>query len=266
MVRRDVVGCDMVMTGSVATAAPTVATAYGWNDVVSEITNSCVRRAAAGQLLQAPGVVGVLSGAASVAWVHGSVDVTALVEKVNASPELDEVYVSAGQDDAVAALRLAGWTGTEAVAQMVHSGRVVLQAVSGLPAVYALEPGDMADVRELMRRYAGIDESMLAHSYGDDFFTVAAPVWMYGARDGAGRLVGVVAVRRQGRSAMGFALTVDPAWRSTGLSTALVASIVGRAMSVGAEFVHAQAGARSLRRLTDCGFNQVGTWIRLVRA
>jgi N-acetylglutamate synthase-like GNAT family acetyltransferase len=107
---------------------------------------------------------------------------------------------------------------------------------------------------------------MLAHSYGDDFFTVAAPVWMYGARDGAGRLVGVIAVRRQGRSAMVFALTVDPEWRSTGLSTALIAGSVRQAMSVGAEFVHAQASDRSLRRLTDNGFTAAGTWLRLVRS
>jgi N-acetylglutamate synthase-like GNAT family acetyltransferase len=117
-----------------------------------------------------------------------------------------------------------------------------------------------------MRQHSGIDESMLAHSYGDDFFTVAAPVWMYGARDGAGRLVGLLAVRRQGRAAMAFALTVDPDWRSTGLSTALIAASVRQAMSVGAEFVHAQASDRSERRLADSGFKAVGTWLRLVRS
>jgi GNAT superfamily N-acetyltransferase len=72
-------------------------------------------------------------------------------------------------------------------------------------------------------------------------------------------------VRRQGRSAMGFGLTVDPAWRSTGLSALLVRSAVRQAMATGAEFVHAQARPASVRVLTDCGFSAVGTWLRLVR-
>ena len=265
MVRRDMVGCDMVMTSSAAAMAVTGAS-YGWDDVVDEIRSSCVRRAGAGQLLDAAGVVGVLAGAAPVAWVHGPTDVEALVATLQGSPEVGEVYVTAGQQAAVTGLGLAGWSVDQTVSQMVHGGRAVLQTVSGLPAVQPLQPADMTDVRELMRRHAGIDEAMLAHSYGDDFFTVAAPVWMYGARDGAGQLVGLIAVRRQGRAAMGFALTVDPDWRSTGLSTALVAAAVRQAMSVGAEFVHAQAGDRSVRRLSDCGFVPVGQWVRLVRA
>jgi GNAT superfamily N-acetyltransferase len=254
----------MVMTDM--TSATTVPAAQdGWAEVVDEITRSCKRRAADGQLLEGPGVVGVLAGAAPVVWVHGPTDATRLTEALARSAEVDEVYVAAAQEPIATTLGAAGWTCTETVTQMIHRGADVPQIVSGLPAVHALQPGDLADVRDLMRRHAGVDESMLEHSYGDDFFVVAAPVWLFGARDGAGRLVGQIALRRQGRSAMGFGLTVDPAWRSTGLSTVLVGSAVRQAMAVGAEFVHAQARPTSARRLTDCGFAGVGAWLRLVR-
>ena len=264
--RCDVVRCDMVMIDPATWAATAIeSTPCGWDDVVAELTSSCVRRAHKRQLLLAPGVVGVLAGAAPVVWVHGSPDTAGLAATLERSPEVDEVYVSGEHGDVVTALHAAGWRVTEAVTQMVHDGAEVPQIVSGLPAVHALQPGDLADVRDLMRRSGDVEESLLAHSYGDDFFSVAAPVWMFGARDGAGRLVGVIAVRRQGRSAMGFALNVDVAWRATGLSNALIAVAVRQAMTVGAQFVHVQANKRSARRLEDCGFNAVGTWKRLVR-
>ena len=253
-----------MMTMTSAMTNPT--TQHGWADVVDEISRSCERRATAGQLLDGPGVVGVLSGAAPVVWVHGETDASRLTEALGNSPEVDEVYVAAEQEAIVTTLGAAGWDYAESVTQMVHRGADVPLVVSGLPTVSALQPGDMADVRDLMRRFAGVDESILEHSYGDDFFVVAAPVWLFGARDGAGQLVGQIALRRQGRSAMGFGLTVDPAWRSTGLSTVLVAAAVRQAMAVGAEFVHAQARETSARRLADCGFAPVGTWLRLVRA
>jgi GNAT superfamily N-acetyltransferase len=210
-------------------------------------------------------VVGVLAGAAPVVWVYGETDATQLTDVLARSPEVDEVYVAAAQEAMVTSLATGGWKYDETVSQMLHRGADVPQVVSGLPAVYALQPGDMVDVRDLMRRHAGIEESMLEHSYGDEFFVVAAPVWLFGARDGAGRLVGQIGLRRQGRSAMGFGLTVDPAWRSTGLSSALVGAAVRQAMAVGAEFVHAQARKSSERRLTDCGFAALGSWLRLVR-
>jgi N-acetylglutamate synthase-like GNAT family acetyltransferase len=200
-----------------------------------------------------------------VVWVHGSPDLAALSATLERSPEVDEVYVSGVEQSVATALQSNGWRRTDTVTQMVHNGTEVPEVVSGLPAVYALQPGDLPDVRDLMRRCSDVEESLLAHSYSDDFFTVAAPVWMFGARDGAGRLVGVIAVRRQGRSAMGFALNVDATWRSTGLSTSLIASAVRQAMTVGAEFVHVQGNDRSTRRLADCGFATVGTWVRLVR-
>ena len=262
--RRYLVGCDMVMTNmSSETAINGVQ--QGWTEIIDEIARSCADRAAAGQLLQAPGVVGVLDGASPVVWVHGDTDATALTETLTCSTGVDEVYVAAGQEALITMLAAAGWTYAEAVTQMIHRGADVPQVVSGLPSVHLLQPGDMVDVRDLMRRHAGIEESMLEHSYGDDFFVVAAPVWLFGARDGAGRLVGQIGLRRQGRSAMGFGLTVDPTWRSTGLSTVLVGAAVRQAMAAGAEFVHAQARPASVRVLTDCGFTAVGTWLRLVR-
>jgi len=267
----DVVGgylerCHMVMSDPATWAATAIEPIHcGWDDVVAEIASSCVRRAAKDQLLLAPGVAGVLAGPAPVVWVHGAPDVNALTAQLATSPDVDEVYLSAGQHNVEAALQGSGWQRTGVVTQMIHRGAVVPEIVSGLPAVYALQPGDLADVRDLMRRCSDVDESLLAHSYGDDFFTVAAPVWMFGARDGAGRLVGMAAVRRQGRSAMGFGLNVDGAWRSSGLSRALLATTVRQAMTVGAHFVHAQANDLSRRCMADCGFTAVGSWVRLVR-
>ena len=264
MVGRYVVGCDVVMT-NVATEQTVAGMTHGWADIIDEIISSCGGRAAAGQLFEAPGAVGVLAGAAPVVWVYDETDATALTETLTCSPKVDEVYVAAGQEALITMLAAAGWSYAEAVTQMVHCGADVPQVVSGLPSVHLLQPGDMVDVRDLMRRHAGIEETMLEHSYGDDFFVAAAPVWLFGARDGAGRLVGQIGLRRQGRSAMGFGLTVDPTWRSTGLSTVLVAAAVRQATAAGAEFVHAQARPASVRVLTDCGFTAVGTWLRLVR-
>ena len=256
----------MVMIDPATWAAAAIEPAVcGWDDVVAEITSSCVRRAGDGQLLLASGVAGVLAGAAPVVWVHASPDVRALCAQLATAPEVHEVYVSARQGNAAKAMQANGWQETGVVAQMVHRGAQVPELVSGLPAVYALQPGDLADVRDLMRRCSDIDESLLARSYGDDFFSVAAPVWMFGARDGAGRLVGMMAVRRQGRSAMAFGLNVDVDWRSTGLSTALLATAVRQAMTVGAHFVHAQANELSRRSMSACGFTAVGSWVRLVR-
>jgi GNAT superfamily N-acetyltransferase len=255
-----------VMNPMTATALDFHATRSTWDDVVDEITASSVRRAPDGGLLVEPGVVGVLSGAAPVVWVHDATDPARLADVLAASPEVDEVYVTATQPETSELLQQLGWRVDEVCIQTVHDGTRIPEIVSGLPTVHLLQPGDMADVRELLHAHGGVEDAQLTSSYGDDFFTVAAPVWMFGARDGAGRLVGLVAIRRHGRSVMGFALTVDPAWRSTGLSTALIAVAVRQAVDTGAEFVHAQACDRSVRRLVDCGFTAVGTWHRLVRA
>jgi len=262
--RRDMVRCDVVMT-NLSSETTTSHVRFGWADIVGEIVRSCESRSPNGQLFEAPGVVGVLAGAAPVVWVHGETDATLLTETLVSSPGVDEVYVTTGQEALVTTLAAAGWEYAEAVTQMIHCGADAPQVISGLPAVHPLQPGDMVDVRDLMRRHADIEETVLEHSYGDDFFVVAAPVWLFGARDGAGRLVGQIGLRRQGRSAMGFGLTVDPSWRSTGLSTTLVSASVRQAMAAGAEFVHAQARPASVRVLTDCGFTAVGTWLRLVR-
>lgn len=237
-----------------------------WDDVVDEITASCVRRSTEDSLWQTAGSVGVLHGAAPVMWVHGDTDGDGLAAVLNASPEVDEVYVSSGQPGVAETLRRNGWTSVELSTHLVHDGRHAPEVIARIPVVRPLQPGDMADVRQLMRDHAGIDEAQLLASYPDNFFEVAAPVWLFGARDDAGRLVGVVAVRRQGRSAMGFALTVDPAWRSTGLSTALITAGVRQASAIGADFIHAQANERSARRLVECGFTVVGAWERLVRS
>jgi predicted N-acetyltransferase YhbS len=234
-------------------------------DVVAELTASCVRRATGEQLLLVPGAVGVLSGAAPVVWVHGPADMTAVSAALANSADVGEVYVCVTQAAGTIALQSAGWQRDEVVAQMVHTGSPTSEAVAGLPSVHELQPGDLADVRDLQRRSSDIEESVLEHSYGDDFFTVAAPVWMFGARDDAGRLVGTIAIRRQDRSAMAFGLSVDANWQGTGLSTALVATAVRQASAVGAEFVHAQGNEHGALRLANCGFSIVGAWQRLVR-
>jgi GNAT superfamily N-acetyltransferase len=243
---------------------PQISTA--WTDVVAEITASCVRRASVDSLWCRPGAVGVLRGPAPVMWVHGRTDAAELTGELSTAPDVREVYVEAGQTDTVAALVAQGWAVSEVVSHLVHEGAATAAVPEGLPAITPLQPTDLPDVRDLLYRHGGVDEEQLAAFYGDDFVLVAAPVWMFGARDKDGRLVAVVAVRRQGRGAMGFALTVDPDWRSSGLSTALVSAAVDHAMLVGAAFVHAQAGLRSRGCLRAVGFVEAGTWQRLTRA
>jgi N-acetylglutamate synthase-like GNAT family acetyltransferase len=240
--------------------------AAGWSDVVAELTRSSAARAAAGALWQRPGAVGVLSGAAPVVWVHGATDIEELLDTLADAPRVYETYVATDRPGIIAALQTTGWTAAELMVQLVCDDLPVVEVAPDLPAFTLLGPTDLPDMRELLRAHGGADDDVLENAYGDDFFIAAAPVWVLGARAGDGRLVAMVAVRRQARAAMGFALVVADDWRSRGLARAAVAAGLAQAFAVGAEFVHVQAGSDSRELLVACGFTDVGSWQRMVRS
>jgi N-acetylglutamate synthase-like GNAT family acetyltransferase len=269
MDRLDLVGCDMELTmepAALAVATSASATrAVGWDDVIAEITRSCGSRAAAGALCQEPGVVGVLSGAAPVVWVHGEADVAQLLATVAGADAVRETYVSITQPGAVAALEATGWTRGEVMDQLVCAALPMGELAADLPAFRLLGPVDLPDMRGLLRECGETDEDFLAASYGNDFFTVAAPVWVLGAHDSDGRLIAMVAVRRQGDAALGFALSVAQDWRERGLGRAAVEVGLAQGFAAGARYVHAQAEGSGRQLLLSCGFERVGAWQRMAR-
>jgi N-acetylglutamate synthase-like GNAT family acetyltransferase len=198
--------------------------------------------------------------------VHGATDIEELLETLTGAQQVYETYVASDRPGVIAALQSTGWTPADVMVQLVTDTQPVVEMSAGLPEFSLLGPADVPDMRELLRTDGDAEEALLESSYPDDFFTVAAPVWVLGARDADGRLVAMVAVRRQARSAMGFALVVAAGWRARGLARAAVAAGLAQAFAVGAEFVHVQAGSDSRELLVACGFTDVGSWQRMVRS
>jgi GNAT superfamily N-acetyltransferase len=270
--RYDVVGVDMELTMTAPEALSLrlelADRRTGWDDVVAEMVRSCSARAEAHARWQRPGAIAVLTGPAPVAWVHGAVDVDELVATLDGAADVCEAYVDRGRPGTIAALVAAGWSTAEVMAQMVATRpapmAVRARVSADLPAVEPLGADDLDRLRALLLAQ-GCEPEVLAASYPDDFFTVAAPVQVFGARDAAGQLVGSVAVRRQSRGALGFALNVAAGWQGRGLGRALVVAGLDAGFATGAEFVHAQAGQASAGLLTSCGFTGAGAWQRLIR-
>jgi GNAT superfamily N-acetyltransferase len=248
-----------------AAAAGRARQTAGWADVADELTRSCAARAAAGTLLIGSGVVGVLAGAAPIVWVHGAINAASLVHTL-ASSEVVEVNVRADDLATTRALEAAGWRTESVTAQLVHPGRdAEPQAVPDGYTIAELAVADLPEFRTVLAASGGASAALVAACYGDDFFVRAAPAWLFGARDAAGRLVAIVGVRRQERSAMVFGLAVDPEHRSAGLGRALVDTAVGAGRRAGAAFAHASAESDALPLALSCGFHRVGAWRRLGR-
>jgi GNAT superfamily N-acetyltransferase len=245
----------------------TVEPAITWEHVVDEIAWSCSRRAPVGQLLHWPGVVGVLKGAAPVVWVYGDTSAPDLLEILDRSPAVSDVYVTSSQAELIAQLAGAGWRRNERVEQFAHrTGRDVDVTDTGL-AIRPLGPDDLAAWRLSLMTWGGLSPALAAAAYPDDFFEVAGPVEVLAAYDGDGVLIASIGRRTQHRSAMLFGLAVAPQWRQQGVARTLLRTAIGHAGREGAEFVHGQAtsvtGATVLER---CGFAALGAWQPLNRA
>jgi GNAT superfamily N-acetyltransferase len=254
-------------TDDPAATADGTRTTAGWADVADELTRSCTARADEGALLSVPGAVGVLRGTAPIVWVHGETDPGRLAAILATSPEVVEVSVRAEDVATTRLLEATGWRTADLSTQLVHSGLVSTtpgQAPEGY-AIVELDVADLPELRTLLATAGDASPELLASCYADDFFVKAAPVWLFGARDESGRLVGCIAVRRQQRSAMLFALAVHEDHRSAGLGRALVAEAVRTGRTNGAEFCHASADAAALPLALSCGFYRVGGWRRLER-
>lgn len=253
---------------SLQTVDPALAAADtpSWDDVVSEITGSCIRRAPRGALLQMPGVVGVLAGAAPVVWAYGDTSASVLLKALERWQEIEEVYVAGSQQPLIRLIREHGFRLGDVADQRVRRTTPKVHLVAGPEfSLRGLGPRDVAQWRHSLMSWADLSPHAAAVAYPDNFFEVAKPVEVLGAFDAEGRLVGTLAHRHQDRSAMLFGLVVDPAWRGRGVASALVRATAGRAGRRGATFLHAQAGVDGSRVLDRCGFGSVGSWHRLVR-
>jgi GNAT superfamily N-acetyltransferase len=251
------------LTAVTAMTLEAVARAVCWDDVATELARSCEARALPGTYHEAPGVVGVLSGAAPLVWVHGRTDAASLAATLAAAPDVVEVHVRHDLDDVAAALGTIGWRTASVVTQLVHDGAVAGEPVPDGYTVEALTVADLPEFRALLRTASDATEAMLDVCFGDDFFVKAAPAWLFGARDASGALAGVIGVRRQQRAAMLFALAVAPEHRGSGIGRTLAAAAVAQANEAGAEFSHAVAEPEALLLALSCGFRRVGTWLRL---
>jgi len=240
------------------------ATGPSWHEVVAEIVTSCRRRAPRGGLLDIPGAVGVLSGAAPVVWAFGDAEADEVVGAVAAS-DVDEIYVQERQAALADRLDRNGWS---ADGRMTQVARTIATTHDDDvdERVRDLRSADLPVVRRALVAWAGCDERVIAASYPDTFFTDAAPVSLMGVSTDDGEIVGIVGVRRQVLSSMLFALAVHPEHRHSRLARLLVESAVRQAHLQGSRFVHAQATGAGAGVLRACGFTPVGTWRRLVRA
>lgn len=261
MVRNHLVGGVVVM---MLTDEP-VRLGVGLHDVVRELSWSSRRRSDPAAVVDEPGLVGVISGAAPVLFVAPWADRDRALDIVSAAPSLHEVQVAGERHDVASRLRADGWISTG------HEDQVVLDRQpppAPLASPYRIRPlvaAHMPRVRELIMSAFDVPRSLVDASYPDDFHVHAAPVSLIGAVDGRGDLVGCIGWRRQRRSAMVFALAVAPEHRQHGLATALVTAATRDALASGASFVHALAGGASQDLARRVGARRVGTWEQLLR-
>jgi len=232
----------------------------GWTEIAEELTGASVARAPLGGLWRREGGVAVVAGPAQTAWMHGRADVAEVLEMLGGASGVHEVYVTAEHSALIDAMVAGGWQRGGFMQHVVRDLRDMPRALSSTGAgVSELGPADVPRLRELLR-CSGVPELMLASHYPDDFFAIAAPVRVVGITAGDRTLLGSCAVRRQLRGALGFALYVRPDWSGRGLARALVDAACRAAAEMGAEFVHAQAGAAATECLERCGFGHVGAW------
>jgi ribosomal protein S18 acetylase RimI-like enzyme len=254
------------MTTNATTPTTTPEPAVTWEHVVDEIAWSCSRRAPAGDLLHQPGVVGVLAGPAPVIWVYGDTSAPDLLETLDRSPAVDDVYVASDRPELIDRLTGNGWCRGERAVQFARrTGRVVDVTDMGLKT-RSLGQIDLAPWRFALMTWGGLSPALAAAAYPDDFFDAAGPVEVLAAYDEDGILIGTIGRRDQHLSAMLFGLAVAPAWRNRGVACWLVRAAIESAGRDGAEFVHAQAGLAGVGVLGRCGFAALGGWQPLSRA
>ena len=249
----------MPVDRTASTPAPT------WADVAGEFVASCTLRAPAGGLLRAPGVVGVLEGPAPVVWVYGDASVSHLRATLDRSPAVEDVYVDATRERLIGRLSELGWNVAEQVDQYVRPASAPVDLEEAALAIRTLGPDDLVAWRSFLLASGGLSPALAASAFPDNFFEVAGPVEVLGAFGPDGTLVGSVGRRNQRRSAMVFALAVDPEWRGRDVAATLVNAAARRAGNNGADFLHAQAGTAGSGVFARCGFSSVGRWQMLSR-
>lgn len=252
--------------GVTAPEAPAQLRTVGTDEVLDEIRESCRRRAQPHQLVDEIGLTGVVDGTAPVLWVDSAAPLQRTVELTRAATTLREVLVRTDRDDVVAGLTADGWRPTGGQRHVTCTQALAIETA---PADVTIrdcnDPALMPVVRELLASAFDVDPGVLEAAYPDDFFVRAAPVVLTVAEDEQGRVVGIVARRRQGRSTMMFALAVASDRRGSGLATALARHASGAALAEGADFVHALVTEPGHAIARAAGFSETLEWTRFER-
>jgi ribosomal protein S18 acetylase RimI-like enzyme len=232
-----------------------------WAGVLGELRRSCRARADASELLDISGAVGVLSGASPVVWLHAPEALAEVARVLAESLDVSDVY--AGEGLPLGELEACGWIPDLAVRQVVLDlpttrGRDRYEDVCELGA------DDVPAFVAGLQRSHGLSDRVVAHAYPADFLERAAPVRLFGVRDGE-RLLGAVATRRPFVGALLFGLWVAPAERGRGIARALVTAAAQAERAAGARFLHAQVAGPSLDLTLSLGWQDCGGWQHLSR-
>jgi GNAT superfamily N-acetyltransferase len=212
-----------------------------------------------GELLLLPGVSGVLHGAVPLpCWVYDvTADLRAVVHRCAGTATPLHVIADHPDQDV---LREAGWHFADAVTEMV----LLSSAGAGPPAPAGVVVEGV--------RLEGLDEFYAAMAVGFETSPDAPERWLPRAagrtdgvqlllaRDRDGRAVGTAGLRRRGRGASLFAISVPPSLRGRGIGAALTAHAARAAFDLGAELVQLQASAAGLPVYERAGFRAAGHW------
>lgn len=216
-------------------------------DVIAEHRRHSAARAAAGDLVDEPGIVGVTGGTEPVLWLYSEDGTSRIHELLAGTHELTEIYVESAAARLCDLLTESGWTVRDVLSQVVVGGP--MRALTAAPDGISLGEASAEELAQLR-----------------EDITAASPTRVLVARSDNGEIVGTAALRRQFRSAMIFGLEVALPHRRRGVGSALVSAAALSALRDGAEFAHGLSGATSAGACARAGGQVVGRWARLVRS
>jgi GNAT superfamily N-acetyltransferase len=214
-----------------------------------------------GHLFELPGVVGVLGGSLPLpCWVYEpTADLEAVAARFAGSGSA--VHVVADHPDQELLLG-GGWQVAEALTEMVLVPPLGEQpaAPPGVVIEHVQVPEGVAEFYATMARGFEAAESA-PEMWLPRAATETQGVQLLLARDQRRAPVGTAGLRRRGRGASLFAISVPPSHRGRGIGTALTARAAQAAFGRGAELVQLQASAAGLPVYERAGFRAAGDWV-----
>ena len=216
-----------------------------------------------GRLFTLPGAIGVTHAHIPLAcWVYEpTADLAAVIAACSPSVPRVPVNVVAEHPDQPLLLE-AGWRVDEHVTEMVLLEPV--QDVSQPPAGVTIEPVRVPDgVEEFHAAMARGFEAPLDEP--EQWLPLAAissaGVQLLVARDETGAVIGTAGLRRRGRGASLYAISVPPSRRGRGIGAALTARAAQLAFERGAALVQLQASSSGYPVYERAGFRAAGRWV-----